>query len=186
MEPTQPLDPSELPNEAQARQALGERLKARAKETVQRGELISAMLFASDALMLFPNERSYLDLADEIALASPDPLSTVPIATGAVHVATAAVRARILMMQKKLPEAIDLLCQVIDVAPELGYIPWLARWSKPEVIARLGWEVYAKHVVRTLLRAGVQVPPKPDADDPRIANVQASADLFAALRAAFP
>lgn len=186
MEPTQPLDPSELPNEAQARQALGERLKARAKETVQRGELISAMLFASDALMLFPNERSYLDLADEIALSAPDPLSTVPIATGAVHVATAAVRARILMMQKKLPEAIDLLCQVIDVAPELGYIPWLARWSKPEVITRLGWELYAKHVVRTLLHAGIQVPPNPDADDPRIPNVQASADLFAALRAAFP
>ena len=186
MEPTQPLDPSELPNEAQARQALGERLQGRAKESAQRGELISAMLFASDALMLFPNERSYLDLADEIALASPDPLATVPVATGAVHVATAAVRARILMMQKKLPEAIELLCRVIDVAPELGYIPWLARWSKPEVITRLGWDLYAKHVVRTLLRAGVQVPPSPDADDPRIANVQASADLFAALRAAFP
>src|SRR5882724_1882313 len=186
MEPTQPLDPSELPNEAQARQALGERLKARAHETAQRGELISAMLFASDALMLFPNERSYLDLADEIALSSPDPLSTVPVATGAVHVATAAVRARILMMQKRLPEAIDLLCQVIEVAPELGYLPWLARWSRPEVITRLGWEVFRKHVVRRVLRAGMQVPPSPDADDPRIANVQAGADLFAALRAAFP
>ena len=71
MEPTQPLDPNELPNDAQARLALGERLKARAQETFARGELISAMLFASDALMLFPNERSYLDLVDEIALASP-------------------------------------------------------------------------------------------------------------------
>ncbi len=186
MEPTQPLDPSELPNQAQARQALGERLKGRARETFQRGELISAMLFASDALMLFPNERSYLDLADEVALASPDPLSTVPIATGAIHVATAAVRARILMMQKRLPEAIDLLCQVIDVAPELGYLPWLARWCNPEVITRLGWEVFARHVVRTVLRAGIQVPPNPDADDPRLVNVRAGADLFAALRGAYP
>src|SRR6188768_3715217 len=162
MQPTQ-LDPTELPNQAQARTELGEKLKARARETFQRGELISAMLFASDALMLFPNERQYLDLADEVALASPDPLSTVPVATGAVHVATAAVRARILMMQKRLPEAIDLLCQVIRVAPELGYVPWLSRWCQPEVIARLGWDLFAKRVVRTVLRAGIQVPPTPDA-----------------------
>src|SRR6478752_2736122 len=117
MQPSKPLDPSELPNEAQARYELGERLKTRARETFQRGELISAMLFASDALMLFPNERSYLDLVDEIALASPDPLSTTPVATGAIHVATAAVRARILMMQKQLPPAIELLCKAIDATP---------------------------------------------------------------------
>jgi tetratricopeptide (TPR) repeat protein len=186
MEPTKPLDPTELPNEAQERAALGERLQARARETFQRGELISAMLFASDALMLFPNERSYLDLADEIALASPDPLSTVPVATGAVHVATAAVRARILMMQKRLPEAIQLLCRVIDVAPDLGYLPWITRWCKPEVIQRLGWDLFAAHVVRTVLRAGVQVPTDADAEDPRLVNVRAGADLFSALRASFP
>ncbi len=185
MQPTQ-LDPTELPNHARARAELGERLKARARETFQRGELISAMLFASDALMLFPNERSYLDLADEIALASPDPLSTVPVATGAIHVATAAVRARILMMQKRLPEAIELLCDVIDVAPDLAYLPWLTRWCNPEVITRLGWDVFAKHPVRTALRAGIQVPTQPDADDPRLANVRAGAALFAALRATYP
>ena len=148
MEPTKPLDPSELPNESQARSELGERLKGRARETFARGELISAMLFASDALMLFPNERQYLDLADEIALAAPDPLSTVPVATGAVHVATAAVRARILMMQKRLPDAIELLCRVIDAAPDLGYLPWLTRWCNPEQITRLGWDLFGKHVVR--------------------------------------
>ncbi|HKO54116.1 MAG TPA: hypothetical protein VJV79_40685 [Polyangiaceae bacterium] len=186
MEPTKPLDPTELPNEAQTRSALGERLKRHARETFQRGELISAMLFASDALMLFPNERSYLDLADEIALAAPDPLSTVPVEAGAVHVATAAVRARILMMQKRLPEAIDLLCQVIAVAPELGYVPWLGRWCNPEVIARLGWDIFHKHAVRTVLRAGVRLPPGLEADDPRLVNIQAGADLFARLRVSYP
>jgi tetratricopeptide (TPR) repeat protein len=186
MEPTKPLDPTELPSDAQARSALGERLKSSAKETFQRGELISAMLFASDALMLFPNERSYLDLADEIALASPDPLSTVPVATGAIHVATAAVRARILMMQKNLPEAIELICDVIDVAPDLAYMPWLTRWCNPEVIQRLGWEVFARHPVRTALRAGIQVPVKPDADDPRLDNVRAGAELFSSLRKTYP
>jgi len=186
MQPTEPLDPAELPTAAEARHALGQRLQARARETFQRGELLSAMLFASDALMLFPNERSYLDLADEVALASPDPLSTVPVATGAVHVATAAVRARILMMQKRLPEAIDLLCQVIDVAPELGYLPWLTRWCQPEVITRLGWDAFAPRAVRTVLRAGVQVPPRPDPQDPRLIDVEAGAQLFASLRGAFP
>jgi hypothetical protein len=82
------------------------------------------MLFASDALMLFPHECQYLDLSDEIALAAPDPLSTGPVATGAVHVATAAVRiaslgsspsgasglsaTRILMMQKGLQKRSSL------------------------------------------------------------------------------
>jgi tetratricopeptide (TPR) repeat protein len=144
------------------------------------------MLFASDALMLFPNERSYLDLVDEIALASPDPLSTAPVATGAIHVATAAVRARILMMQKRLPEAIELICDVIDVAPDLAYLPWLTRWCNPEVISRLGWEVFAQHPVRSALRAGIQVSPQPDPEDPRLANVRAGADLFAALRTTYP
>lgn len=186
MEPTQPLDPSELPDDRQHRLALGQRLQARARETFQRGELLSAMLFASDALMLFPNERAYLDLVDEIALASPDPLSTVPVATGAVHVATAAVRARILMMQQRLPDAVALLCQVIDVAPELGYLPWLTRWCRPDVIPRLGWELFEGHVVRTVLRAGIGVPPGAAPDDPRLESVQAGAQLFAALRAHFP
>ena len=90
------------------------------------------------------------------------------------------------MMQKRLPEAIDLLCQVIDVAPDLGYLPWLLRWCQPEVITRLGWDVFAKQVVRSVLRAGIRVPPKPDADDPRLVNVRAGADLFAALRSAYP
>ncbi len=186
MEPTKPLDPNELPNAQNARAELGERLKARALETFQRGELISAMLFASDALMLFPNDRSYLDLADEIALASPDPLSTVPVETGAIHVATAAVRARILMMQQRLPEALQLLCRVIDAAPSLGYLPWLARWCSPEIVARLGWEVFSAHVVRTVLRVGISVPAQPDADDPRLINVKAGADLFNTLRRQFP
>jgi len=186
MDPTQPLDPSELPSEAQARQALGQRLQERARETFQRGELLSAMLFASDALMLFPNERPYLDLADEIALAAPDPLSTVPVATGAVHVATAAVRARILMMQKRLPEAIELLCQVIDVAPGLAYLPWLARWCQPEVITRLGWDLFAKHVVRTLLRAGIQVPPEPAARRPAAAQRARGRRAVRGLARGFP
>jgi tetratricopeptide (TPR) repeat protein len=175
-----------LPTELAQRQALGERLKQRARETFQRGELISAMLFASDALMLFPNDRSYLELVDEIALASPDPLSTVPVATGAVHVATAAVRARILMMQKRLAEAMQLLCEVLEVAPDLPYLPWLVRWSPPEVITRLGWDLYGKQVVRTALRIGIAVPAKPNPDDPRVENVRAAAELFAALRAHFP
>jgi tetratricopeptide (TPR) repeat protein len=75
---------------------------------------------------------------------------------------------------------------VIEVAPDLPYLPWLVRWCNPELIPRLGWEVFAQHVVRTVLRVGMQVPAKPDPKDPRVINVRAGADLFAALRAHFP
>jgi hypothetical protein len=31
----------------------------------------------------------------------------------------------------------------MDVAPERGYLPRLSRWCNSEVIARLGWDVFA-------------------------------------------
>ena len=134
------LDPQQLPDEPQSRHALAAELKQKALAAQQRGELLTAMLHASDALMLYPNEREYLDLVDEIALATQDPLSLVPVATGAVHVATAAVRARIMMMQKDLGGAIELVCEVVDVAPDLDYFDWVRRWLQPQIIDSLGWK----------------------------------------------
>ena len=58
----QTLDPKTLPREQAERRRVANELKGKAQEAFSRGELLTATLFASDLLMLYPNERGYLDL----------------------------------------------------------------------------------------------------------------------------
>ena len=187
MNPSQQLDPNHLPSELAERQAVAAGLKALTQAARARGELLTAMLHASDALMLFPNEREFLDLVDEVALSTQDPLSLVPVASGSVHVATAAARARILMMKKDMLAAIELISEVVRVAPDIAYLPWVQRWlQQPGVIARFSFEQVGPPIVRTALRVGSAVPVPPDPKDQRLANVFAAAHIFELLRAQFP
>ena len=187
MNPSQPLDPHHLPSELAERQAVAGELKALALAARARGELLTAMLHASDALMLFPNEREYLDLVDEVALSTQDPLSLVPVASGAVHVATAAARARILMMKKDMLAAIELISEVVLVAPDLAYLPWVQRWlQQPGVVARFSFDQLGPSIVRCALRIASAVSVPADPHDPRLHNVYASAQIFELLRAQFP
>ncbi len=180
------LDPEALPNEEHERRRVARELLDDANAARQRGELLTAMLHASDALMLYPNERDYLDLVDDIALATEDPLSLVPVAAGRVHVATAAARARILMMQRNLAEALSLLGQVVDAAPDIAYLDWARRWLQPHVLPSLGFEHCFRTVGIPSIKLALRVPVPPRPDDPRLPNVASAAEIFAALRAQFP
>ncbi len=179
------LDPESIPREQAERRELAKGLQVRAKESFERGELQSATLFACDLLMLYPNERAYLETFDEIVQSTDDPLSTLPAATGAVHVATAAGRARVLMMTRRLPEALELLGRAIEVAPQLPYMHWVRRWLQPPVIASLPWEVLFPSVVRTSLGIAVGVPTPPHKNDLRVINLRAAVEVFVALREVF-
>ncbi|MBX3274064.1 MAG: hypothetical protein KF729_27610 [Sandaracinaceae bacterium] len=182
---TESLDPESIPRDQAERRQLATELQARARAAFERGELQTATLFASDLLMLYPNERAYLETFDEIVTSTDDPLSTLPVATGAVHVATAAARARVLMMNRRLPEALDLLGRAIEAAPHVPYMHWVMRWLQPPVISTLAWEGVFESVVRTALSVAVGVPvPAPD-DDLRLINLRAAAETFAALREVF-
>ncbi|MBN1609716.1 MAG: hypothetical protein JW940_23995 [Polyangiaceae bacterium] len=183
---TEKLDPQNLPSGAQERARVAAELKRDALAAQARGELLTAMLHASDALMLLPNEREYLDLVDDLALAAPDPLSLVPVATGAVHVATGAARARILMMQKDLRGAVEIIGDIVDVAPDLAYLDWVRRWLQPHVIQALGWEFLAEHAVKPGLRIALHMEVPSERDDPRLPNVASAAEIMRLLRAAFP
>ncbi len=182
---TESLDPTELPQNPSERQNKAEELKARAEECRARGESLSAMLFASDALMLFPTERRYLDLVDGIAQSVADPLALVPVASGAVHVATAAVRARILLTQKRWADAVRIITDVVEVAPELGYLDWLTRWLQPQVITALGWEKLGPTAILPL-KIAMQLPTRPNPEDPRLVNLRAASVFLPALRQQFP
>lgn len=179
------IDPKEIPHGPSERRDLAKEIQAKAQEAFQRGELLTATLHASDLLMLFPNERGYLDTFDEIVTSTDDPLSLFPVASGAVHVATAAGRARVLMMNRRLEEALNLLSLAVDAAPHVPYFHWIKRWMQPPIIAGMSWDVLFPTVVKVPLTIALNVPVPPHEDDLRVINLRAAADVFAALREHF-
>lgn len=185
MNPGETLDPQALPAAQQERRELAGRVHTLAREAHGRGELQTATLHASDLLMLYPNEREYLDTFDEIVTSTDDPLSTLPIASGAIHVATAAGRARVLMMQRRLPEALDLLTAAIGVAPHVPYFYWVQRWLQPAVIESVPWDVLFPTVVKTALGVALKTPAPPEDGDLRVIGLRAAAEVFAALRGVY-
>lgn len=184
---TQPaLDPKNLPAAIDERTKVRNELAQKARAAFSQNQPLVASLCISDALMLFPNDRALLDQFDEIVFASQDPLGLFPVATGAIHVATAAGRARVLMIQKRLPEAVELLGRVLEVAPELEYLDWLHRWLQPHVVGPLGWDLLMGSVVKPTLQMTVDVPVPPDPTDPRLPNLRAANEIFSVLLPAYP
>jgi tetratricopeptide (TPR) repeat protein len=179
------IDPQALPREQSERRALAEKLQQQARDAHARGDRLTATLHASDLLMLYPNERGYLDTFDEIVTSVDDPLSLFPVSTGAVHVATAAGRARVLMMNRRLDEALALLTAGVEVAPHVPYFHWILRWLQPPIIATMAWETLFPTVVKVPLTVALRVPVPPSEDDLRVINLRAAAEVFAALRGHF-
>ncbi len=184
--PHTPLDPKDLPEGAERRRAVATGLRDEALAAMQRNEPLVASLLISDALMLAPNERDLLDVIDRLVLGTQDPLSLFPVATGAIHVATAAARARALYLQRRLPDAVDLLGRVLEVAPELEYVDWVRRWLTPQFIPMLTWDQIMTAIVRPLLTMAIDVPVPPRPDDPRLPNLRSAAPIFDVLIPAYP
>ncbi len=186
MTQSEKLDPKDLPKGDAERQALAKKLADEAMAAFRGNQPLVASLKIADALLLGPNERALLDEFDEIVFSSPDPLSLFPVATGAIHVATAAARARVLMIQKRLPEAIELLGAVFAVAPDLEYLDWVRRWLQPHVIPALGFDRIMGEVIKPALSMTIRVPVPPNPRDRRLANVRSLAEILTALQAHFP
>lgn len=184
--PVATLDPKALPRAQKERRQIAIELQNEAKAAHAREDLVRATRLAADLLMLYPNERAYLDVFDAIVLASPDPLALLPGEPHELSVATAAARARILMMQRRLPEALELLADAVRAAPELPYLHWAARWLQPEIVRSLSWDLLFETVVKPALTITIGVAVPPPEDDPRIANLRAAASLFASLRECHP
>lgn len=183
---SEPLDPKALPKKEDERKKLAQELRAAAMEAFRANQPLVASLKISDAVMLYPNDREMLDAFDEIVFKTQDPLSLFPVATGAIHVATAAARARVLMINHKIAEAIELLGRVLDVAPELEYLDWIRRWLQPHVIPTLGWELLMESVLEPTLTMAIDVPVPPSPNDPRLPNIRSGAQIFSALQPVFP
>jgi len=180
------LDPEKLPTGREERLRVANQLHQKAQQAATRGELLVASLHACDAMMLFPNEGPYGAHFDKITHSVQDPLSLLPVATGAIHVATAAGRARVLMWQGRPAEALDLLCAATRVVPDVPYLVWAQYWLQaPQVLPSLPWDALMSSVVKTAIQISVDVPTPPDDDDPRLPNVRAAATYLAQLRQQF-
>ena len=70
------IEPGNIPRDMQERRRLAEALSERAAATFQGGDVGGATRQAANLLMLFPNERRYLDRFDEIVLSVDDPLAS--------------------------------------------------------------------------------------------------------------
>src|SRR5260221_3972787 len=90
------------------------------------------------------------------------------------------------MINHNLEEAIDLLGQVLEVAPELEYVDWIRRWLQPHVIPTLGFDMLMESVLEPTLTMAIDVPVPPDPKDPRLPNIRSGAQIFTALQAVFP
>lgn len=182
------VDPRSLPSTEAERRRLAQEIAAKARASLGRRELLAASLHAADALCLFPNDRELLDLFDTVTEGTPDPLALFPIATGAVHVATAAGRARVLMTQRRLSEAVELLGKVFQAAPELEYLDWVRRWivAAPSIPRELGWNRWLEAVVGPALRLAIAAPVPTPEEHPRLPNIRAAAEIFSALLPAYP
>jgi tetratricopeptide (TPR) repeat protein len=180
------LDPKSLPENQDERRTLADRLKAEALSAFQSNRPLVASLKIADALLLYPNDRTILDQFDDIVFASPDPLALFPVATGAIHVATAAARARVLMIQKRLADAVDLIGLVLEVAPALEYLDWTRRWLQPHVIPQLGFDRIMGALLKPSLSLAIGVPVPADPADRRLPNVRSLAEILTALQPHFP
>ncbi|MFK7987563.1 MAG: tetratricopeptide repeat protein [Sandaracinaceae bacterium] len=180
------IDPRKVPHEMQDRRSLAEQMAGLASAAFQASDVVKATQHACDLLLLFPNERRYLDLFDEIVLSTDDPLALVQVEPGNVHVADAAGRARVLMMARRLPEALQLLCRAVDLAPAAPYLHWVLRWLQPPIIQSLDATLLSATVIQSAVDLALGVPVPPWRHDRRIPNLRAGAETLAAIRAIYP
>ena len=174
----QKLDPKALPSKSDERHRISRELLADARQAMARNESLVASLALADALMLFPSDPEILDTFGRLAGSVPDALALFPVATGAIHVATAAARARVLAAQRRLPDALDLLGKVLSVAPDLAYYPWAREWLAGPALASVPWDLVNDAIFVPSFRMLLRLPMPLPADDPRVANVRAVIDLL--------
>ncbi len=128
-----------------------------AKKLLAAGDAKHAAQHAGFGLAVEPTSPAQLELADTLFAATPDPLALVPLES-TTYFGVVALRAHFLHKLGKLPEALELLVQVMAVRPDVPFGEWLDRWLDeaaqksldPQVAARL-FDLGLQRLVQTEL-----------------------------------
>jgi len=128
-----------------------------AKKLLAAGDPKHAAQHAGFGLAVEPTSPAQLELADQLFAATPDPLALVPLES-TTYFGVVALRAHFLHKLGKLPEALELLVQVMAVRPDVPFGEWLDGWLDeaaqksldPQVAARL-FDLGLQRLVQTEL-----------------------------------
>jgi tetratricopeptide (TPR) repeat protein len=99
-----------------------------AKQSIILQELEHAVFHIGRALSADPSHDQALKMLDDLIGDAKQPLKLAPLIEG-VPYTTAACHSYILAKTERIPEAVNLLLQVLQVRPDTHYYSWLKTWS---------------------------------------------------------
>jgi tetratricopeptide (TPR) repeat protein len=152
-----------------------------AREAMAGGDLKQALFHIGSALATDPMNREWRAVLEEIVRRAPDPDA---LARGD-DVMTLAGRAYARGMAHRFDEAIPILGRIALERPDAPFLLWAREWVQHHPAAALLAPDKAGQFVGDTLRwvGDVGVPAR--RDDPRLPNIEAAADVMAALRQAY-
>lgn len=114
-----------------------------AKAAIASGDFKAAAQQCSLGLATAPSNAEQVAVAEQLFVAAPDALSLVPLEPTTFY-GVVALRAVFLHKAGKLPEALELLVQVMAVRPDLPYGAWLEQWFDDETAKTFDANVAAR------------------------------------------
>ena len=114
-----------------------------AKAALASGDFKAAAQQCALGLATAPASAEQLDVAAQLFAAAPDALSLVPLEPTTFY-GVVALRSIFLQKAGKVPEALELLVQVMAIRPDLPYGAWLDQWLTDDVAKTIDANVAAR------------------------------------------
>ena len=100
-----------------------------ARSALAEGDYVHAAHHVAMALSEEPSREDWLAMLTAVVTESPDPDALLPLGEHPYH-GTVAGRAHVLACQGQISQGLDLLFQLEDAFPDVGYLGWATRWVK--------------------------------------------------------
>ncbi|HTJ46034.1 MAG TPA: tetratricopeptide repeat protein [Kofleriaceae bacterium] len=157
---------------------------ATARQAFAEGDLAHALLHIGCALAGNPMHPERMALMNQIVGAitqRPDAMKLIELDDPSV--VEIANRSYVLAWMGQWVEALDLVTDAAEMAPHVPYLLWAEWWMQQRgALQAMTWDQFKDGILVDLMKISVNCPPNMDKDDPRLANVQASARIIGLIR----